>query len=142
MSIYMNYPGIDGEARGVYYRWIELTSVQFGSGRDEGIHDIACTKEQDSSSPKLAREAVESHGGEVTIVFTKGLKPGEMMYLRLTLSNALISNYSIQGSAGSGSATESFTLNFSDIKFENFGDNDPTATGYDANGPVYDLRGL
>jgi len=92
----------------------------------------------DSSSTKLAREALEGKQVEVEIVFTSGLKPGEMMYMKLTLSGTLISSYQTSGSARSDDVIETFTLNFADVKFETFGN----AEGDSAEGiSVYDLGG-
>jgi type VI protein secretion system component Hcp len=106
----MHYPGIDGEANGIYYRWIELINVQFPRGRDGG--EIVCTKEQDSSSVGLHRAAQVGTAADVEIHLTSGLKPGEAAYLKLTLKSAFITGYNLSGSVGSGSVIESLTLNF------------------------------
>lgn len=114
MSAYMHYPGIDGEATGIYYRWIELISVQFPKGREGG--EIVCAKEQDSSSPGLHRAAQNGTAVDVEIHLTSGLKPGEVANLKVTLKSAFITGYQMSGSVASGSVIESLTLSFAEAQ--------------------------
>jgi type VI protein secretion system component Hcp len=124
MPAYMQYPGIDGEANGIYYRWIELLSVSWPQASTS--LEMVCQKTQDSTSAKLQRASFNGDTADVKIHFTKGLRPGEMTYLKITLKTALISGFNRSGRAGKGPVIESFTLNFEDKTVEYTGDYDQT----------------
>lgn len=130
--IFMNYAGITGDVTADGYTgWIELTSFQWGVGRTftasasgadrEGsapsVSEIVVTKLQDSASAKLLKEALGGEGKTVVIDFTKSTKGTQQPYLEITLSNVLISKFSM--SSGGDRPTESISLNFTRIQYKN-----------------------
>src|SRR4029453_13420891 len=122
MPAYMHFPGIDGDAKGIHYRWIELLSVTLPQNKDK--HAIVCTKYQDSASAKLQQKAIYGDPVDVDIHFTKGLQPGEMTYLRITLKGVLVSGWSLSGSVSGNNVTETVTLNYTDMTFNSTPDSD------------------
>jgi len=110
MGMYMNYPGLTGDATEQgFQNWIALDSVHFGSNRTvtarvgsttgreaatPNISDVMVTKRLDAASAGLFRASVSLATGQtVQIAFTKTGSKGDA-YLRYELANALISSYS------------------------------------------------
>ncbi len=127
MPMFMKITDIKGEVTESAHRgWIELSSAQFGVGRNisspsggsasrEGpskVSEIVVTKPQDCSSVHLFSEALTGKGGTVFIDFVKD----GAVYLRLTMSNTLIASYNISGSGRD--AMESLSLNFTSVEFK------------------------
>ena len=87
-----------------------------GADRDaQGPREIVVTSHHGKHSSLLAKAAVS--GGPMTVEIT--MAQGK---LKLTLENALISNYSTSG--GSEGAIESWALNFSAMKQEREGESE------------------
>jgi type VI secretion system secreted protein Hcp len=114
MGLYMNYPGLKGDATEQGFKdWITLESVNFGSSRSVAasvgstagreaavphISDITVTKRLDASSAGLFRASVTlSKGQTVQIAFTRTGAEGEA-YLKYELDDVLITGYSISTS--------------------------------------------
>jgi type VI secretion system secreted protein Hcp len=129
MPIYLKYGDIKGEVKEPAHRgWIELMSVRWGVGRaintPEGasregsapsVSEIVVTKTQDSASTRLFNESLAGKGQKVVIEFVKD----GTVYLRLELTNTLVSGYSISGGAREGRRPmESLSLNFTKIEFK------------------------
>jgi len=152
MAIYLHYEGIEGQAtHQEHSKWIDIGSVQWGIGRgistptgstanreasEPSISEITITKTMDNSSPKIFTESATGRKGKtVKIHFVSTGSPGET-YVEYTLTNTLISGYSI--SSGGDRPTESLSLNFTKIEFlyKEYGkDNKPTDSpriSYDA----------
>jgi len=102
-----------------------LESVQFGGPAPPGrgtkekeeeqpqISDLHATKKMDAKSAKLMEYASKGRTiDEVKVVMARDGKP----YLTITIKNASISNFS--NSATGGEPYDSFSLTFSDVKFE------------------------
>ncbi|HTN11311.1 MAG TPA: type VI secretion system tube protein Hcp [Acetobacteraceae bacterium] len=130
MPIYMKYTGIDGDvdAEG-HEKWIECGSFQWGVGRGissptgassdressaPSISEITVTKSQDVGTVKLLQEALQGEGVAVTIDFTKTDKGKLETYLQYTLTNTMISGYSL--SSGGDRPQESLSLNFTKVE--------------------------
>ena len=113
---------------------IEISSFQFGVGRGissptggsadressaPSVSEIVITKSQDSASPNFFKSVAAGHSslGTCTITFDKGSQPKGITYLTITLTNVLVSSYSI--SSGGDRPTESITLNFTKIEYSN-----------------------
>src|SRR5688572_5892844 len=102
--------------------WIELESVQMAihgsqGGKVPSTSEVAATKNQDSSSTDLYRAALSGEGVTVLIDFVKSGDPPEV-YLSVELTNTLISSYNLSGSGGGHDRPmESFSLNYSQIKY-------------------------
>jgi len=126
-SIFMKYDSIAGDvtAKG-YVGDTQLTSVQWGVGRGIGspasgadreasapsVSEVTITKNLDSASASLFREALGGTPSDVEIDFASGKL---QTYLKMDLSNVLISGYSM--SSGGDRPTESLSLNFTKISF-------------------------
>jgi len=132
MAIYLHYDGIDGEAtQQDHKKWIDISSLQFGIGRGiatpvgssanreashPSVSEITFTKAMDSASPKLFTEsATGSAGKTVKINLVSTGSPGNV-YAEYTLTNTLISGYSI--SSGGDRPSESLSLNFTKIEYK------------------------
>jgi len=133
MAAFIKFDGIVGECKDKdHIGWTDLAS--FGQGlhqpgggatgatRRRGdviLDDIACSKELDKSSPKIAESVcngkvyskVEIH---LTASYTDA---GRVTYYAYELKNVLVTSYSIGGSGQSEDVPmEDFSLNFEEIK--------------------------
>ena len=134
MPIYMNYDSLaikgDVTAEG-HKDWVELNSFQWGVGRGissptgaaadressaPSVSEITCTKDQDKGSIKLLNEALQGEGKTVIIDFVKTDKGKLENFLTFTLTNTMISGYSL--SSGGERPSESFSLNFTKVEMK------------------------
>jgi len=96
-------------------------STQSGGGGGSGkanIQDISITKYVDKASPLLLGKVCQGeHIKEATLTVRKeGKTPLE--YIKITLSDILVSSISTGGSGGSDRLTENISLNFAKFKYE------------------------
>ncbi|MDB5306042.1 MAG: hypothetical protein JWO38_244 [Gemmataceae bacterium] len=135
MPIYMNYNSlaIKGDVtEGSHKTWIELNSFQWGVGRGissptgasadressaPSVSEITTTKAQDAATIAIVNEALQGEGQTVIIDFCKTDKGQLEVYLTYTLTNCMISGYSI--SSGGDRPSESLSLNFTKIEVKN-----------------------
>jgi type VI secretion system secreted protein Hcp len=133
MAAYIKFDGIDGEAQDKDHKsWSDLASFSQGIAQPGGgatgptrrrgdvvLDDLACTKELDKSSPKIAESIckgkvfpkVEIH---VTASTTDA---GRVTYYAYELKNVLVTSYNISGSGqGEEVPMEDFSLNFEEVK--------------------------
>ena len=153
MPIYMNYDSlaIKGDVTEEGHKtWIELSSFQWGVGRGissptggsadressaPSVSEIVVTKSTDAASVKILNETLQGEGKTVIIDFTKTDKSKLEVYMTYTLTNTMISGYSL--SSGGDRPSESVSLNFTKIEFKNTPmgqsneDNSPETVGYD-----------
>ncbi|OYX13307.1 MAG: hypothetical protein B7Z15_07720 [Rhizobiales bacterium 32-66-8] len=132
MAIYVNYDGIPGEAtQQDHTKWIDVLSLSWGVGRgistvsgstnnreasEPSVSEVSIVKMFDSSSPKLFTEACTGNAGKtVKIDLTTTGSPG-VTYCTYTLTNALISSYSV--STGGDRPTESVSISFTKLEFK------------------------
>lgn len=92
-----------------------------GSGGGSGkvaVQDISLTKYVDKASPNLIQYCCAGkHFKEATLVVRKaGGTPLE--YIKITMSNGLVSGVSTGGSGGEDRLTENISLNFQSFKYE------------------------
>lgn len=130
MPIYMKYTGVDGDvtAEG-HEKWIECNSFQWGIGRGissptggssdressaPSVSEVVVTKAQDIATVKLLNEGFQGEGVAVTIDFCKTDKGKLETFLAYTLTNTMISGYSI--SSGGDRPSESLSLNFTKVE--------------------------
>ncbi|MBP2298719.1 Hcp family type VI secretion system effector [Azospirillum picis] len=132
MAIYLKYEGIDGEAtHETHKKWLDVGSLQWGVGRaistpsgstanreasEPSVSEVTITKLMDSSSPKFF---VESCTGAVSKkvqihLVTTG-SPGNT-YAEYTLTNALVSAYSM--SSGGDRPSESISISFTKMEYK------------------------
>jgi type VI secretion system secreted protein Hcp len=127
MPIYLKYGDkIKGEVKEPAHRgWIELQSAQLGSvrrphsldgregrGESPNLSEIIATKESDSTSVHLFREALSGKGVVAVIDFARS---DGSVYLRVEMTGTLISSYNVSGSREK--PTESLTLSFTKAEF-------------------------
>ncbi|MGQ3214236.1 MAG: Hcp family type VI secretion system effector [Shinella sp.] len=132
MAIYLKYEGIDGEAtHDAHKKWIEVSSLQFGTGRgisaaiggstnreasQPSISEVVVTKSLDAASSKLFTESVTGNAGKkVEIHLVSTGNPGNT-YVEYVLTNGLVSGYSV--SSGGDRPSESISINFTKIEFK------------------------
>ena len=134
MAIYMNYNSLSPKGdvtEGGHKSWVELSSVQWGVGRGissptgasadressaPSISELTVTKTQDVASVGLLTAAFQGDGVPVIIDFTRTNKDTQDIYLTITLTNVIISGYSM--SSGGDRPTESLSLNFTKIEYK------------------------
>jgi type VI secretion system secreted protein Hcp len=151
MPIYMQYGSIKGSVTAAGHAgWIEVNSFQWGVGRGissptgsscdrdasaPSVSEIVVTKPTDIATVNILRESLGGEGQEVTIDFSKTDQGALSVYLSYTLSNTLISGYSI--SSGGDLPEESISLNFTKIQCRDLlpgaanPDGTPATVGYD-----------
>ena len=146
MAIYMQWDSgsIKGDAtQSKHADWIEVSSLQWGVGR--GIHtavghaqnreasepsvsEVTITKPFDSASVLLCQESVKgTEGKTVKLDFVRTDKDGGSVYLQITLSETLVSGYSV--STGGDRPSESISLNFTKIEYNESGPNQKNGAG-------------
>ncbi|MDH5673550.1 MAG: type VI secretion system tube protein Hcp [Myxococcales bacterium] len=97
-------------------------STHAGSGSGAGkvsVQDVAITKYVDRSSPNLLKLCCSgTHFQKATLIVRKagGKKPLE--YIKIEMSDGIISSVSTGGSGGEDRLTENVTLNFASFKYE------------------------
>ena len=147
MPIFMNYDGIPGDVTtSGHEAWIEVHSFQWGVGRGIGsatssesdregstpsVSEIVISKVTDAASPNLLRASLGigpgAEGKTVKIDFCKTDAAQPEPYLQLELTNTLVSGWSI--SSGGDRPSESVSLNFTAVSFNNIGMGAANATG-------------
>jgi type VI secretion system secreted protein Hcp len=132
MAIYLKYDGIDGEATHQdHQKWIDISSMQFGIGRaistpagstanreasEPSVSEVTLSKQMDGASPKLFTESATGNVGKtVKIDLVSTGSPGNT-YVTYTLTNALISAYSV--STGGDRPSESISISFTKIEYK------------------------
>ena len=132
LDMFLKIDGIEGESRDSKHKGeIELLSFQFGAtqpgssgvgggagaGKAE-MHEFSFSKFFDKSSPKLF-EACATGKHDAKLVLTCRKAGGaQQEYLKVTLSEAMISSIVDAGSGSSLLPAESVTVNFSRIEIE------------------------
>jgi type VI secretion system secreted protein Hcp len=133
VDYFLNLSGIKGEAQDAVYKgWIDIYSWSFGAtqsgsgghiggGSGAGkvnMHDITVSKRTDTSSCDLFLKCANGkHYDEVDIVSRKaGEKPLE--FLKIKMTQVLVTSYQLGGSHGDDTPTESITLNFKTINMD------------------------
>jgi type VI secretion system secreted protein Hcp len=158
MAAYLKYGSeIKGESLAEGHKgsdgWIEIGSVQWGCGRAistpvggsskreasaPSVSEISISKLMDSTSPKLAQEALVGKAVDAMIELVETGEGQLETFLTLKLTNCMISGYSF--SSGGGRPSESLTLNFTKIEYtyQGYDDKHKVDTGKKAS-VTYDL---
>jgi type VI secretion system secreted protein Hcp len=136
MAAYLKYVAIPtGESKAAGHLgsagWIEVGSVQWGVGRGistpvgasskreasaPNVSEVVITKLMDSTSPLIVQEALIGKASTATIELVETGKDQLETYLSLTLTNAMISSYSV--SSGGDRPSESVSINFTKIEYK------------------------
>jgi type VI secretion system secreted protein Hcp len=111
MPIYLQLDGIQGDAtQSAHTGWTDIKSLTWGvsrsmntlagasanrEGSEPSVGEVTLTKTSDRSSPKFLTEACTGNSGKTAKIHlvTSG-NPGNT-YLELTLTNTLVSSYSV-----------------------------------------------
>lgn len=130
MTGYMKLPDIDGESRradhedeidllSIDWSMAQAATMQVGSGRTRSratVNPISVTKSYDASSPYIALACMQGKAfDEVVISFRKDSGEAHLDYLKITLTNVVISSYNFSGSAMGEEITDSLSLSFEKI---------------------------
>ncbi|MDE1566879.1 Hcp family type VI secretion system effector [Aquabacter sp. P-9] len=144
MAIYLNYDGIQGEATHQdHQKWIDVLSLSWGVGRaiatpsgstnnreasEPSVSEVSIVKMFDASSPKLFTEACTGNAGKVVKIDLVSTGSPGVTYVTYTLTNALISSYSV--STSGDRPTESVSISFTklEFKFTPYGDDNKAGT--------------
>jgi type VI secretion system secreted protein Hcp len=96
------------------------TTTSTGGGGGAGkvsVQDLSFTKIVDKSTPKLYEKLASGKIiPEIELLISDKKYSGNESYLTFILTNVLVSSVSIADSGGKDRPTESFSLNFEDIK--------------------------
>jgi len=130
VDIFLKIDGIPGESHSdkhkdeidvLAWSWgvSQTGNMHAGGGGGAGranIQDISFTKNLDKSSPKLFKAC--SEGAHIQKMVLSANKAGgkQMEYLKITLTDCLVSSVSTGGSGGQESFTENVTVNFSKVE--------------------------
>lgn len=141
VDMFIKIPDIDGEALHPESRepgWMELNSLHWEVGRSihptgssnreassPSISEVTVTKQMDSTSTELMKEACCGNSKTVKIDLISTATDGQQKFYTVTLKNAKITSHS--SNADSEQASESFSLNFEEIKWE-YRDTNPDTT--------------
>lgn len=98
----------------------QASNMQQGSGRTSSratVNPIGISKLYDASSPYLSLACMQGKAfDEVIISFRQDSGEAHLDYLKITLTNVVISSYSLNGSAMGEEISDSFTLSFEEVK--------------------------
>lgn len=131
VDMFLKLDGIKGESQDAKHKdeidvlswsWgaTQSATTHMGTGGGSGKashHDISITKYVDSATHNLLKHtATGKHIKEALLTVRKaGDKPLE--YIKIKMSDCLISSISTGGSGGSDQLTENITLNFAEYEF-------------------------
>ena len=114
-----------GEIEILSWSWGETNTAAMSPGRGGGagagkvsMQDFHFVKSYDKASPSLFLKcATGEHIKEATLSVRKA-GGDQQEYLKVTLTDVIITSYQTGGSSGDPVPTESFSLNFAKIEFE------------------------
>lgn len=127
------------------WSWGASNSGSFHTGGGGGagkanFQDLSVTKYLDKSSPALLSALAKGSHIPTAKLLVRKAGEGQQKYLEITLTNVLVTSVSTGGSGGEDRLTENISLNFAEVKFEYFLQNDKgvTASGGEFH---YDIAG-
>jgi len=149
-DIFLKIDTIPGEAKEPHLDEIDILSFSFGldsavtsivgqvrGAASASFQDATFTKLLDKSSPKLFLDVATGNiEPEAILVVTRQTGEGPVNILVLTLTDVLVTSYSIGGSAGGGIPVETISLNFAKffidyILIDEKGAGATTSSGFD-----------
>ena len=131
MTGYMKLPDIAGESRreghedeidivSIDWNMSQAANMQQGSGRTSSratVHPVGIAKTYDASSPYIALACMQGKAfDEVVISFRQDSGEAHLDYLVITLTNVVISSYSMNGSSMGEEITDQLSLAFEKVK--------------------------
>jgi len=135
VDYFIKIDGIQGESQDDKHKnEIQLESWSFGesnagsfavgSGGGSGkvqMQDFQFTKKVDKAGPKLFLACAQGEHIKTAVLTCRKAGKDQQEYLKITLSDVLVSNYQIAGTGGADNnivPLEQFSLNFAGIKHE------------------------
>lgn len=133
MAVYMQIDGIQGDVTTDGYKnWIEIETLNWGVSRDIAakkvdreasrpvITELTITKLMDKASPYIFSAACVDKAKKIVKIHFCQTGDKISPYMEITLSNALISNYTMQAisKAGKTEASEVVAVNFDKIEMK------------------------
>lgn len=109
--------------------WIRVDSVQWGMARyfpgppspraNVTVSDVAVTKTLDKASPSLSKACADGKSlAKVEIQFCTGACKDKQKYLEYTLTNVIVTSYSISGTSQDDTVpVEQVTMNYAEIEW-------------------------
>ena len=98
----------------------QAASMQSGTGLTSGratVNPIGISKYYDAASPYIALACMQGKAfDEVVISFRQDSGEAHLDYLIITLTNVVISSYSVSGGAGADEFVDSLSLSFETVK--------------------------
>jgi type VI secretion system secreted protein Hcp len=121
------------------WSWGASNSGSFHAGGGGGagkanFQDISITKYLDKASPALLIALAKGSHIPVAKLLVRKAGDGQQKYLELTMTKVLVTSVSTGGSGGEDRLTENVSLNFAEVKFEYFLQNEKGVT---ASGGVF-----
>jgi type VI secretion system secreted protein Hcp len=133
-AAFIKFDGVDGESQDTTHQGaIDVLSWSWGatnSGTHAGgggggagkvsMSDLTVTKELDKSSPRLMLACARGEHIREAVLILRSQAEEPVEYLKITLSDLLVTSYSVAGTGSSGGdrPMESLSLNFSRIEIE------------------------
>lgn len=121
------------------WSWGASNSGSFHAGGGGGagkanFQDISFTKYLDKASPAILIALAKGSHIPTAKLLVRKAGEGQQKYLEITMSKVLVTSVSTGGSGGEDRLTENVTLNFAEVKFEYFLQNEKGVT---ASGGVF-----
>src|SRR4051812_31495634 len=121
------------------WSWGASNSGSFHTGGGGGagkanFQDISFTKYLDSASPAILIALAKGAHIPTAKLLVRKAGEGQQKYLEITMTKVLVTSVSTGGSGGEDRLTENVTLNFAEMKFEYFLQNEKGVT---ASGGVF-----
>lgn len=112
-----------GEIEILSFSWGETNAATTGRGGGAGagkvsLQDFHFVKPMDKSSPKLFLACAEGEHIKTATLTARKAGGEQQEYLKVTLTDVVITSYQTGGSSGDVVPTDSFSLNFAKIEFE------------------------
>jgi type VI secretion system secreted protein Hcp len=128
-----------GDVDVLAWSWGASNSGSFHAGGGGGagkanFQDISFTKYLDKASPALLIALAKGTHIPTAKLLVRKAGEGQQKYLEITMTKVLVTSVSTGGSGGEDRLTENVTLNFAEVKFEYFMQNEKGAT---ASGGVF-----
>lgn len=132
VDMYLKILSIPGESTSIDHKdEIEISSYSFGmnntsvvSGGGSGVgkavfQDLSLTKQLDKSSPLLMLSCAQGkHIPEAILTLSKPSDAKPFVFMRITLTDVIVSSISSSGGAGGEAPAESLSFNYGKIKIE------------------------
>ena len=152
-DFFLKIEGVEGESQDAEHEGqIHLSSFSFGvtnsgtGGSNMGsgasrsnVQDVHVTKHADKSSPNLFLAcATGKHFNKATL-YVRRAGENPVDYLNYEMTEVFVSSFTQSGHEGGGIAQESFSLNFSKIKFTYWPQKNDGSKGTE-NAKTYDVK--